>query len=75
MSHAVHILPHTYHALLARYGLVGLFRPLTVYPSEMVYWAVSVTRFLPFKIQLSHHAELAHRVYFPRSVPLTNLED
>ncbi len=23
-----------------RYGLVGLLRPLTVYPSEMVYWAV-----------------------------------
>lgn len=25
---------------LHRYGLVGLLRPLTVYPSEMVYWAV-----------------------------------
>ena len=24
-----------------RYGLVGLLRPLTVYPSEMVYWGVS----------------------------------
>lgn len=23
------------------YGLVGILRPLTVYPSEMVYWAVS----------------------------------
>ena len=25
-----------------RYGLVGLLRPLTVYPSEMVYWGVSL---------------------------------
>lgn len=25
---------------LSSYGLVGLLRPLTVYPSEMVYWAV-----------------------------------
>ena len=24
-----------------RYGIVGLLRPLTVYPSEMVYWFVS----------------------------------
>ena len=24
----------------SRYGLVGLLRPLTVYPSEMVYWFV-----------------------------------
>jgi len=27
--------------LRSRYGLVGLLRPLTVYPSEMVYWFVS----------------------------------
>ena len=26
-----------------RYGLVGLLRPLTVYPSEMVYWMVSLS--------------------------------
>jgi hypothetical protein len=26
-----------------RYGLVGLLRPLTVYPSEMVYWGVSLS--------------------------------
>lgn len=26
-----------------RYGLVGLLRPLTVYPSEMVYWVVGTT--------------------------------
>ena len=25
-----------------RYGLVGLLRPLIVYPSEMVYWGVSI---------------------------------
>lgn len=24
------------------YGLVGLFRPFTVYPSEMVYWHVGL---------------------------------
>jgi hypothetical protein len=30
-------------ALIDRYGLVGLFRPLTVYPSEMVYWGVSLS--------------------------------
>lgn len=24
-----------------RYGIVGILRPLTVYPSEMVYWFVS----------------------------------
>lgn len=27
---------------LGSYGLVGLFRPFTVYPSEMVYWHVGV---------------------------------
>jgi hypothetical protein len=34
--------------LSVSYGLVGLLRPLTVYPSEMVYWFVSLLRcFLP----------------------------
>jgi len=28
--------------LVSRYGLVGLLRPLTVYPSDMVYWLVGV---------------------------------
>lgn len=30
----------------SRYGLVGLLRPLTVYPSEMVYWGVRQIGFL-----------------------------
>jgi len=28
--------------LVDSYGLCGLLRPLTVYPSEMVYWGVSL---------------------------------
>ena len=27
---------------MLRYGLVGLLRPLSVYPSEMVYWTVNL---------------------------------
>jgi len=36
--HGLH-LANTYLTHVFRYGLVGLLRPLTVYPSEMVYWA------------------------------------
>lgn len=28
---------------LGRYGLVGLLRPISVYPSEMVYWSVRIS--------------------------------
>ena len=33
-----------------RYGLVGLLRPLTVYPSEMVYWGVGRSNFFSVKV-------------------------
>ncbi|KAJ2917485.1 hypothetical protein MD484_g2956, partial [Candolleomyces efflorescens] len=40
------------------YGLVGLLRPLTVYPSEMVYWAnlptVSIFQALHFNTSTNH---------------------
>ena len=32
-----------YLIIIGSYGLCGLLRPLTVYPSEMVYWLVSPT--------------------------------
>lgn len=48
------------------YGLVGLLRPLTVYPSEMVYWSVSKLRH-PSSLDLSNaSSEFTDRVYIPR---------
>ncbi len=53
--------------LLGSYGLVGLLRPLTVYPSEMVYWGVG-TSFIAKcqKVYLASVLELAHCHRIPR---------
>lgn len=38
--HALTAVLATFSTACFGYGVVGLFRPLTVYPSEMVYWTV-----------------------------------
>ena len=43
-----------------RYGLVGILRPLTVYPSEMVYWSVS-----PFE---DFFSVKVIKLYFPNRI-------
>jgi len=37
----------TFSSAVFGYGIVGLLRPLTVYPSEMVYWMVKSYAFTP----------------------------
>ena len=39
----------------SRYGLVGLLRPLTVYPSEMVYWYVSIDENTRVPLSIPHN--------------------
>lgn len=45
-----------------RYGMVGLLRPLTVYPSEMVYWAVGTDQ-LASQSFLTHNKIIFFRTY------------
>ena len=40
MSPVIHDESNYSHTTHCSYGLVGILRPLSVYPSEMVYWAV-----------------------------------
>jgi OPT oligopeptide transporter protein len=40
------MLERTYQIMTFSYGIVGLLRPLTVYPSEMVYWTVRLVCYL-----------------------------
>ena len=42
----------TFSTAVFGYGIVGLLRPLTVYPSEMVYWAVSMAPIHCYRIYL-----------------------
>ena len=53
-----------------RYGLVGLLRPLTVYPSEMVYWGVSSLNDLNIKVNnIISLIESTDYYDFPRCLP------
>ncbi|KAJ3557724.1 hypothetical protein NM688_g1317 [Phlebia brevispora] len=56
--HATTAVLATFSTACFGYGLVGLLRPLTVYPSEMVYWAnlptVSVFQALHFETHSNH---------------------
>ena len=45
-----------------RYGIVGLLRPLTVYPSEMVYWAVGANQLVSQSL-VTHDKIIFFRTY------------
>jgi len=56
----------------SRYGLVGLLRPLTVYPSEMVYWMVGVHEMVLYLLSLTAtllFSELTDCFCLPRYLP------
>lgn len=56
----------TFSTAVFGYGIVGLLRPLAVYPSEMVYWSV---RSIPSRVdptQLKHVLESADCFHFAR---------
>ncbi|KAH9983191.1 OPT oligopeptide transporter protein-domain-containing protein [Russula compacta] len=56
--HATTAILATFSTAVFGYGIVGLLRPLTVYPSEMVYWlslpTVSIFQGLHFDTALNH---------------------
>lgn len=48
----------TFSTAVFGYGIVGLLRPLTVYPSEMVYWLVCPILSHVDRIELNHSQNL-----------------
>lgn len=44
----------TFSTAVFGYGIVGILRPLTVYPSEMVYWLVCPMHSRVYYIELNH---------------------
>ena len=64
----------TFSTAVFGYGIVGLLRPLTVYPSEMVYWMVCPIPSHVNRVKLNQRSESAYRFYFPRyTSPLTGM--
>ena len=59
--------------IIDRYGLCGLLRPFTVYPTEMVYWGVSLTIVRGNDCLDSFDAEFADGLDLSKSVSLDHL--
>ena len=53
--HATTAVLATFSTAVFGYGLVGLLRPLTVYPSEMVYWMVCLIPLHVDRVELNEH--------------------
>src|SRR3982074_946617 len=56
----------TFSTAVFGYGIVGLLRPLTVYPSEMVYWLVCPIPSHVDHTQLNHASESTNCFHFSR---------